>query len=134
MVDEQRADNRRLEFILDDQPFDLGVKVKCSVRAAVSADGLLVGGARLSEAKGVWVVFEADESLTLIEVNEALTPIQNWVSSDTEVVFGAYVDPAMGQEFRVTILATGHEKFGFPSPPHYHARTDRARVSGGGLK
>ena len=90
--------------------------------SALGTDGLLVGGARLSEARGVWVVFEADESLALIEVNEALTAIRNWVSPDTEVVFGAYVDPAMGQEFRVTILTTGHEKFGFQSPPNYHAR------------
>lgn len=97
-----------------------------TILAAVGEEGLLVGGARLSEAEGVWLVIEGGDDLTLSEVNEAVALVQNWVDDDTEVVFSTFVVPEMGLEMRATILTTGHGSFGFQSPPNYHAGNDLA--------
>ena len=57
------------------------------------------------------MVIEADDSLMLIEVQEALTRIQDWASLDTDVIFSAFSVPEMGAEMRTTILAGGYESY-----------------------
>jgi len=45
--------------------------------------------------------------VTLNEVNEALTLIQKEADEEANIIFGVVVDDALGEELRVTVIATG---------------------------
>lgn len=62
-------------------------------------------------ARGVLINITGGPSLTLHEVNEAATLVQEQADEDAEIIFGAVIDEAMGDEIRVTVIATG---FGVP--------------------
>jgi cell division protein FtsZ len=67
----------------------------------------LLEGVNLSGAKGVLVNVTASKSLKMKEVNEVMATINDHVSEDAEIIFGAVFDEEMGDELRVTIVATG---------------------------
>jgi cell division protein FtsZ len=58
-------------------------------------------------AQGLLVNFMGGEDMTLAEVDEASTLILDAAGSDANVIFGAVIDPAMQDEIRVTLIATG---------------------------
>src|SRR5690606_595248 len=49
-------------------------------------------------------------ALTLWEVNEASTLITEAAHEDAEIIFGAVIDERMGDEVRVTVIATGFDQ------------------------
>ena len=46
-------------------------------------------------------------SLKLNEVNDASTLIQNAAHEDANIIFGAVLDERMGEEVKITVIATG---------------------------
>ncbi|NIQ38594.1 MAG: cell division protein FtsZ [Proteobacteria bacterium] len=58
-------------------------------------------------AKGILVNISGSSGVTLNEVNEALTLIQKEADEDANIIFGVVVDDSMGDELRVTVIATG---------------------------
>ena len=52
----------------------------------------------------------AGPDLTLFEVNEASTMIQEDAHQDANIIFGAVIDETAGEEVRVTVIATGFGK------------------------
>ncbi len=94
--------------------------------AALGEEGLLFGGVPLSGATAIWLVIEGGDDLMLSEIDDLMTRVREWVGEDTFVLFTCYSVPDMDMKMRVTILAAGHERFGFQSPPDYHARVDLA--------
>ena len=46
-------------------------------------------------------------SLTLHEVNEAATLIQEEADEDANIIFGAVIDETLGEELLITVIATG---------------------------
>jgi cell division protein FtsZ len=58
-------------------------------------------------ARGVLINITGGPSLSLHEVNEAATLIQEEADEDANIIFGAVIDEAMGEEIRVTVIATG---------------------------
>ena len=58
-------------------------------------------------ATGILVNITAGDSLTLMEVNEACTIVQDAAHEDANIIFGAVVDETVGQQIRVTVIATG---------------------------
>ena len=67
----------------------------------------LLEGARLQNARGLLVYFTSDESLTLTEVRQALDQLKAFQHPNAEIILGTAIDPSMGSEVRVTLLATG---------------------------
>src|SRR3990167_4292003 len=68
----------------------------------------LLEGVDLSGAKGVLVLVTASKSsLKLSESRLAMTTINAYASTDAHVIFGAAYDESLGDEIRVTVLATG---------------------------
>ena len=47
--------------------------------------------------------------LSLIEVNEALTIIQEAAHEDANIIFGAVVDPTLEGKVKITVIATGFD-------------------------
>ncbi|MDR1708343.1 MAG: cell division protein FtsZ [Candidatus Accumulibacter sp.] len=67
----------------------------------------LLEGVHLSGAKGVLVNITASRSLKMKEVNEVMGIVREFAAEDAEVIFGAVYDDEMGEELRVTVVATG---------------------------
>jgi cell division protein FtsZ len=65
-------------------------------------------------AKGVLFNVTGGPSLTLFEVNQAAAMIRETTHPDVNLIFGAVIDPDMGDEIRVTVIATGFERSGMP--------------------
>jgi len=58
-------------------------------------------------AKGVLINITGSHDLSLHEVNEAATLIQEEAYDDANIIFGAVIDERMGDEIRITVIATG---------------------------
>jgi len=58
-------------------------------------------------AKGVLFNVAGGPGLTLFEVNEAADVIKQAVDPEANIIFGVVQDPSMGEEVRITLIATG---------------------------
>jgi cell division protein FtsZ len=58
-------------------------------------------------AKGVLYNITGGKNLGLHEINAAAQIIADVVSPDAEIIFGTAVDPSMGDEVQITLIATG---------------------------
>jgi len=61
-------------------------------------------------AKGVLLNITGDESMGLLEVNEAAELIREVAENDAHIIFGATIDDSLEDELRVTVIATGFGK------------------------
>jgi cell division protein FtsZ len=60
-------------------------------------------------ARGVLLNITGGPSMTLYEINEASSMIQTEAHEDANIIFGTVVDESMGDEIRITVIATGFE-------------------------
>jgi cell division protein FtsZ len=76
--------------------------------AAMSAmaSPLLEAGA-IDGARGILINITGSNNLKLSEVNEASTIIQNAAHEDANIIFGAVMDEKMGDDLKLTVIATG---------------------------
>jgi cell division protein FtsZ len=58
-------------------------------------------------AKGVLINITGSHDLSLHEVNDAATLIHDEAHEDANIIFGAVIDERMGDEIRITVIATG---------------------------
>ena len=70
------------------------------------ASPLLEAGA-IDGAKGILINISGSSNLKLSEVNEASTLIQNAAHEEANIIFGAVLDESMGDEVKITVIATG---------------------------
>jgi len=61
----------------------------------------------ISGARGLLINITGGEQLSLHEVNDAATMIQEEADEDANIIFGAVIDPKMDDEIRITVIATG---------------------------
>ena len=61
----------------------------------------------IAGAKGVLFNVAGGTGLTLFEVNEAADVIKEAVDIGANIIFGVVQDPSMGDEMRITLIATG---------------------------
>jgi cell division protein FtsZ len=73
---------------------------------AAMASPLLEAGA-IDGARGILINITGSSSLKLSEVNEASTLIQSAAHEDASIIFGAVLDEKMGEEVKITVIATG---------------------------
>jgi cell division protein FtsZ len=77
-----------------------------AARAAISSP--LLEDLSIDGAHGVLINITGGPDLTLYEVNEASTLIQEAAHQEANIIFGAVIDDAMPEgEMRVTVIATG---------------------------
>ena len=65
-------------------------------------------------ARGVLFNVTGGPNMTLFEVNQAAAIIRETAHPDVNMIFGAVIDPELGDEVRVTVIATGFERSGVP--------------------
>lgn len=61
-------------------------------------------------ARGILFNVTGGNSLTLFEVNQAAAIIKETAHPDVNLIFGAVIDPNMGDEIRITVIATGFDR------------------------
>jgi cell division protein FtsZ len=90
----------------------MGTAVRSGARRAVEAaqaamaSPLLEAGA-IDGARGILINITGSSSLKLSEVNEASSLIQSAAHEDANIIFGAVLDEKMGDEVKITVIATG---------------------------
>ena len=67
-------------------------------------------------ARGVLINITGGSDLTLHEVNEAASTVAEAAEGDANIIVGAVVDEALGDEIRVTVIATGFDDARGASP------------------
>jgi cell division protein FtsZ len=80
---------------------------------AAMASPLLEAGA-IDGARGILINITGSSNLKLSEVNEASTIIQNAAHEDANIIFGAVQDETMGDEVKITVIATGFKQQEMP--------------------
>ena len=80
---------------------------------AAMASPLLEAGA-IDGARGILINITGSSSLKLSEVNEASGIIQSAAHEDANIIFGAVQDEAMGDEVKITVIATGFKQQEMP--------------------
>jgi len=91
----------------------------------------LLEGIDLSGAKGVLVLISAAKgSLKLSESKQAMNTIRAYASENAHVIYGTAYDESLGDDIRVTVVATGLSKAGArrTSPPLQVLRTGTDNV------
>jgi cell division protein FtsZ len=99
-------------------------RAKMAAEAAISSQLLDI---TIDGARGVLFNVTGGPNLTLFEVNTAAAIIRETAHPDVNLIFGAVIDPDMGDELRVTVIATGFERSGVPrrALERLATRTDR---------
>jgi len=86
-------------------------RAKSAAEQAISSQLLDI---TIDGARGVLFNMTGGSNLTLFEVNTAAAIIRETAHPDVNMIFGAVIDPDMGDEVRVTVIATGFERSGVP--------------------
>ena len=82
-------------------------KARTSAEAALNNRLLDV---RMDGAHGILFNVTGGPQLSLQDVNEAAAIIRETAHPDSNMIFGAVIDETMGDEMRVTVIATGFER------------------------
>ncbi|MCX8023639.1 MAG: cell division protein FtsZ [Thermanaerothrix sp.] len=67
-------------------------------------------------ARGILFNITGGPNLTLFEVNQAAAIIKETAHPDCNLIFGAVIDPNMGDEIRITVIATGFDRPAMRAP------------------
>jgi cell division protein FtsZ len=86
-----------------------------AARRAISSP--LLEGASVTGARGVIINITGGPDLSLVEVNNASTIVQEAADEDANIIFGAVVDPALTGRVKITVIATGFDSKASSSRP-----------------
>ncbi|MCP5027067.1 MAG: cell division protein FtsZ [Actinomycetia bacterium] len=79
-----------------------------AARSAISSPLL---EASIDGARGILLNISGGSDLGLFEVNEAAEIIHEVSHQDANIIFGAVIDDALGDEIRVTVIAAGFDRW-----------------------
>lgn len=100
-----------------------------AVQAAEMAISSPLLEASIDGAHGVLLSIQGGSDLGLFEINEAARLVQEAAHPEANIIFGAVIDDALGDEVRVTVIAAG---FDGGSPQVRRDARALGQVSGGG--
>ncbi|MEM6327732.1 MAG: cell division protein FtsZ [Bacteroidota bacterium] len=87
-------------------------------RAAREAlESPLLDGISIHGARNVLVNITAGPNLSIREATRGVSVIQEQAGDEAEVIFGTVIDPEMGENLRVTVMATGFDLNQHQEPP-----------------
>src|SRR5689334_9463478 len=102
-----------------------------SVAAAEMAISSPLLEASIDGAHGVLLSISGGSDLGLFEINEAAQLVSNAAAPDANIIFGAVIDDALGDEVRVTVIAAGFDS-GAPTYKKADAAAEPEIPSGNG--
>ena len=86
-----------------------------AARRAISSP--LLEGASVNGARGVIINVTGGTDLSLLEVSEASTIIQEAAHEDANIIFGAVIDDSLDGRVKITVIATGFERIASAREP-----------------
>jgi cell division protein FtsZ len=92
-----------------------------AARRAISSP--LLEGASVNGARGVIINVTGGSDLSLVEVSEASSIVQEAADEDANIIFGAVVDPSLKGAVKITVIATGFGPQAAPRPATATAQT-----------
>jgi cell division protein FtsZ len=81
--------------------------------AEMAISSPLLEDVNIEGATGILINITGGPDLGLHEVNEASSLIQQAAHEEANIIFGSVIDPGIGDEVRITVIATGFER---PAP------------------
>ncbi|MCH4249988.1 MAG: cell division protein FtsZ [Microbacteriaceae bacterium] len=80
-----------------------------AIKAAELAVSSPLLEASIDGAHGVLLSIQGGSDLGIFEINDAAQLVQEAVHSEANIIFGAVIDDALGDEVRVTVIAAGFD-------------------------
>ena len=80
---------------------------KAAEAARIAISSPLLENISISGARGVLINVTGGEDMTLFDVNIATSLVYEAAGADANIIFGAVIDPALNDQMRVTVIATG---------------------------
>ncbi len=93
----------------------MGTGRACGERRAMEAAQQAISSPLLEDvsitgATGILINITGGPDLTLFEVNEASSLIQEAAHDEANIIFGSVIDPSIVDEVRITVIATGFDQ------------------------
>jgi len=85
------------------------------VEAAKNAIASPLLETNIDGARAVLINVTGGADISIVDINEAANLIMEAADPDANIIFGAGIDEIMGDDVRITVIATGFEKTPFPS-------------------
>jgi cell division protein FtsZ len=82
-------------------------KRRATEAAEMAISSPLLEDVSIEGATGILINITGGPDLTLHEVNEASSLIQQAAHEDANIIFGSVIDPNLSDEVRITVIATG---------------------------
>jgi len=98
-----------------------------AVKAAELAIASPLLEASIDGAHGVLLSIQGGSDLGLFEINEAARLVQEVAHPEANIIFGAVIDDALGDEARVTVIAAGFDQVDVTSQPVSHKPAEPAQ-------
>ncbi len=87
----------------------------------------------LRGASGILVNIAAGEDLSLGEFNEVGSIVEQYADEDATIVVGTVIDPSLGEELKVTVVATGLDRAREPEMTVVQGNSGHSRKPDGSL-
>ena len=97
-----------------------------AIRAAEAAISSPLLETTIDGAHGVLMLVQGAQDMRLHEVNEAVRMVNEAVSPEANIIFGATIDDTLGDEIRITVVAAGFDPATQRTKP-YERREESAR-------
>ncbi len=94
-------------------------RARIAAEAAISSQLLDI---TIDGARGILFNVTGGPDLTLFEVNQAAAIIKETAHPDVNLIFGAVIDENLGDEVRITVIATGFDRAGVRQNPAFDAK------------
>jgi len=78
---------------------------------------------KIDGARAVLINITGSSDMSIVDINEAANLIMESADSEANIIFGAGIDETLGDEIRITVIATGFEKTPFPPKPEAPKKT-----------
>lgn len=98
-------------------------RATAAAQSAISSP--LLEDVDIEGATGLLINITGAESMTLHEISEASSLIQEAAHEDANIILGAAIDPSLHEEIRVTVIATGFDQ-AHVAPPEPPAHTRKS--------
>lgn len=98
-----------------------------AIRAAEAAISSPLLETTIDGAHGVLMLVQGAQDMRLHEVNEAVRMVNEAVSPEANIIFGATIDDTLGDEIRITVVAAGFDPATQRTKP-YERKEESARL------
>ncbi len=85
------------------------------VEAAKNAIASPLLETNIDGARAVLINVTGGADISIVDINEAANLVMEAADPDANIIFGAGIDDTMGDDVRITVIATGFEKTPFPT-------------------